>query len=208
MIGVFGGTFDPIHFGHLKTVSAVRVQLALARVLIIPTHIPPHRSAPVALSEHRLSMIRAATKGMSELECDDREIRRGGISYTLLTVKELRQEYGETPLCLILGLDSFLDLPSWYRWTEILGYVHIVVMQRPGWDLPHSLPDWWSDAVEENPINLQREPHGCVYSMSVPSVDIKSTVIRKQLLRNMRINDALPSSVLSYIRRNKLYGNE
>ena len=208
MVGVFGGTFDPIHCGHLRTVSEVRVQLGLSRVLIIPVNIPPHRSTPMAASRHRISMIQLAIEQMPQLECDDREIRRGGTSYTVLTVKELRQEFGKIPLCLILGLDSFLDLPNWYRWSELLDYVHIIVMRRPGWELPPSLPDWWSNAVEENPLDLEKKPCGNVYCMPVPPVDITSTVIRNQLSFNSHINNALPSSVLGYIRRNKLYGNQ
>ena len=120
MVGVFGGTFDPIHFGHLQTVSAVKAQLALPRILIVPAHIPPHRPPPVVAPEHRLSMVQLAVEEMPAFECDDREIRRGGVSYTVLTVRELRQELDQKPLCLIVGLDSFLDLPHWHRWTEIL----------------------------------------------------------------------------------------
>ena len=208
MVGVFGGTFDPIHWGHLRTVSEVQVQLGLSRVLIIPVNIPPHRSTPMAASRHRISMIQLALKQMPQLKCDDREIRRGGTSYTFFTVQELRQEFGEIPLCLILGLDSFLDLPNWYRWNEILDYVHIVVMRRPGWELPASLPDWCSDAVVGNPLDFEKKPYGNVYYMSVPSIDITSTVIRNELSFNSYINNALPSSVLGYIRRNKLYGNQ
>ena len=208
MVGVFGGTFDPIHRGHLRTVSEVRVQLGLSRVLVIPVNIPPHRPTPMAAPRHRISMIQLAIKHMPQLECDDREMRRGGTSYTVFTVQELRQEFGEIPLCLILGLDSFLDLPNWYRWSEILDYVHIIVMRRPGWELPPSLPDWWSHAVEENPLDLKKKPYGSVYCMSVPPVDITSTGIRNQLLFNSHIKNALPSSVLDYIRRNKLYGNQ
>lgn len=208
MVGVFGGTFDPIHFGHLKTVSAVQIQLSLARILLIPTYIPPHRLTPTTEPEHRIAMIQSAIKSMPRLVCDDREIQRGGISYTLLTVQELRQEFGETPLFLILGLDSFLDLPRWHRWSEILDHVHIIVMKRPGWVLPSSLPDWWQDAAEENLGNLQEKSYGHVYCMSVPSINITSTGIRHQLSRDAHVNDALPSSVLSYIRRHQLYGNQ
>ena len=208
MVGVFGGTFDPIHFGHLQTVSAVKAQLALPRILIVPAHIPPHRPPPVAAPEHRLSMVQLAVEKMPAFECDDREIRRGGVSYTVLTVHELRQELDQKPLCLIVGLDSFLDLPHWHRWTEILESAHIVVMHRPGWNLPSTRPDWWQDAAEENLGNLQEKSYGHVYCMSVPSINITSTVIRHQLSRDAHANNALPSSVLSYIRRHQLYGNQ
>ena len=150
-------------------------------------------------------MIQLALKQMPQLKCDDREIRRGGTSYTVFTVQELRQEFGEIPLCLILGLDSFLDLPNWYRWNEILDYVHIVVMCRPGWELPASLPDWCSDAVEENPLDLEKKPYGNVYCMSVPSIDITSTVIRKRLASAINVEDALLPGVLDHIKIHRLY---
>ena len=206
MVGVFGGTFDPIHLGHLQTVAAVKAQLALPRILIVPAYIPPHRSLPVAAPEHRLSMVKLAVDKMPDFECDDREIRRGDVSYTVLTVHELRRELGEKPLCLIVGLDSFLELPHWYRWTEILENAHVVVMQRPGWDLPRSRPNWWCDAAQDDPNILRQRPGGCVYCTSVPAIDITSTKIRKRLARTTDVKNVLPPSVLDYIRTHRLYG--
>ena len=206
IIGVFGGTFDPIHLGHLRTVSSVQSKLALARVLIVPVYHPPHRTTPLTDSKHRVSMIELAINEFPKLECDDREILRGGISYTYLTAQELRKEFGESPLCLIIGLDSFLDLPGWHCWDKILDNVHIVVMNRPGWRLPYPLPKWCHDVViVDDPVKLKERSAGYVYCISVPSIDINSTMIRDVLLKKDRINNTLPSSVLSYIRSNKLY---
>jgi nicotinate-nucleotide adenylyltransferase len=205
MVGVFGGTFDPIHFGHLETVSAVKAQLALLRMLIVPAHTPPHRPPPIAAPEHRLSMVQLAVGEMSSFECDDREIRRGGVSYTVLTVEELREELGDKPLCLILGSDAFLDLPRWHRWTEILKNAHIVVMYRPGWELPSSRPDWWRNAAQNDPTILRQQPGGCVYCVSVPAIDLTSTKIRKRLARAIDSKDALLPSVYDYIRTHRLY---
>ena len=206
IVGVFGGTFDPIHFGHLQTVSAVKAQLALPRILIVPAYIPPHRPPPVAAPEHRLSMVQLAVEKMPAFECDDREFRRGGVSYTVLTVRELRQEFDQKPLCLIVGMDSFLDLPHWHRWTEILESAHIVVMHRPGWALPSTRPDWWRDAAQDDPDLLHQQPGGCVYCTSVPAIDLTSTGIRKRLVDTAHVKDALPLSVLDYIRIHRLYG--
>ena len=205
MVGVFGGTFDPIHFGHLQTVSSIKEQLGLPRILIVPAHIPPHRSPPVAAPEHRLSMVQLAVEKIPAFECDDREIRRGGISYTVLTLHELRQELDQKPLCLIVGLDSFLDLPRWHRWTEILESAHIVVMHRPGWALPSTRPDWWRDAAEDDPSLLNRRPGGCVYCASVPTINLSSTGIRERLVDTVDVKDALPPRVLEYIRTHRLY---
>ena len=151
-------------------------------------------------------MVQLAVENMPAFECDDREIRRGGVSYTVLTVHELRQEFDQTPLCLIVGLDSFLDLPHWHRWTEILESAHIVVMHRPGWDFPSTRPDWWRDAAQDDPDLLHQQPGGCVYCASVPAIDLTSTGIRKRLAGTAHVKDALPPSVLNYIRIHRLYG--
>ncbi len=121
-------------------------------------------------------------------------------------MRELRQELDQKPLCLIVGLDSFLDLPRWHRWTEILESAHIVVMRRPGWDLPATRPYWWRDAAQDDPDLLHRQPGGCVYCTSVPPIDLTSTGIRKRLAGAAHIKDALPPSVLDYIRTHQLYG--
>lgn len=186
--------------------SSVQSKLALTRVLLVPVHNPPHRKTPLTDSKHRVSMIELAINDFPKLECDDREISRGGISYTYLTAQELRKEFGESPVCLIIGLDSFLDLPSWYSWNKILDNVHIVVMNRPGWCLPHPLPKWCDEvAIVDDPVDLKEKPAGYVYCISVPSIDINATMIRDELLKKDRINYTLPSSVLSYIRRHRLY---
>ena len=204
-VGVFGGTFDPPHFGHLRTVVAVQATLDLGKILVVPVGKPPHRQEPRASPEHRLAMVQRAFQDMPGFECDDREIRRGGISYTVLTIEELRQELGEGPLCLILGLDSFLDLPSWNRWTEILGNAHIVVMHRLGWEPPSLLPDWWLDAVQENPDSLYQRSGGFVYCVPVPAIDHASTAIRERLSSSADVSDAVPHSVLDYIKTHQIY---
>jgi nicotinate-nucleotide adenylyltransferase len=150
-------------------------------------------------------MVQRALEDMPGLECDDREIRRTGSSYTILTLEELRQELGERPLCLILGLDTFLDFPSWHRWTEILENAHIVVMNRPGWKLPSPLPDWWLDAAQENPDSLYRRFGGYVYCIQVPVIDIASSLIRERLSHAADVSDAIPRSVLDYIRAHQIY---
>ena len=151
-------------------------------------------------------MVELAVKMMPNFEGDDREIRRGGISYMVLTVYEMRQELGEKPLCLIVGLDSFLDLPRWHRWTEILENAHLIVMHRPGWDLPPLLPDWWREAAQDDVDVLRQRPGGCVYCASVPPIDLTSTEIRNLLSSNIDVQYAVPLNVLDYIRIHGLYG--
>ena len=146
-IGIFGGTFDPIHNGHLLPVDEVRRSLDLDSVRFILAARPGHRASPVADVDHRWRMLTLAIGDFPHFVADDRELRRGGISYTVPTLESLRQEVGSRSLCLILGLDAFLDLPTWHRWREVTCLAHVAVMQRPGWTPPVPLPEWWAAAV-------------------------------------------------------------
>src|SRR5579872_7097375 len=135
-IGFFGGTFDPIHYGHLRTAFELLQKLALHEVVFVPAGQPPHREAPLASAQLRLSMVRAAVQDQPGFAVDDREVRRQGRSYSIDTVSEMRHEHAERPLCLLLGMDAFLGMPGWHRWREIFDLCHVVVARRPGWDEP------------------------------------------------------------------------
>ena len=130
MIGVFGGTFDPIHFGHLRSALEIGESLRLKEIRFIPCRIPPHRDEPLADPLQRLAMVRAALAGQPEMIADDREIKRDGSSYMVDTLESLRNEFVNDPLCLILGMDAFMELPTWHRWQDLLTLAHLVVMHR------------------------------------------------------------------------------
>ena len=146
-IGVFGGTFDPIHYGHLRTAYEVQQALKFDEVRFVPCGEPPHRGEPRANSKLRLAMVTAAVEGRKGFIVDDREIYRDGPSYSVDTLKTLRTDFPLRSLGLIIGMDAFLGLPEWYQWREILELSHIVVAHRPGWRMPdigyigHS-PSW------------------------------------------------------------------
>ena len=127
VVGIFGGTFDPVHNGHLQVADAVRRQLPMDKVLFIPAAAPLLRVEPLADPVHRLEMVRLAVDGWPGFETDDREIRRAGPSYSVVTLEELRQELPSMPLCLILGIDTVLRLTEWYRWTEPVSYTHLTL---------------------------------------------------------------------------------
>ena len=139
-VGIFGGTFDPIHYGHLRTAFELVQGLALAQVRFLPTGDPPHREAPLAPGALRLEMVRAAVAGEPAFAVDDREIRRSGRSYTLDMLTGLRAEQPGRPLCLLLGMDAYLALPAWPRWRGLPELSHIVLAHRPGWKAPTAGP--------------------------------------------------------------------
>ena len=206
VVGIFGGTFDPVHNGHLQVAEAVRRQLPMNKVLFIPAAVPLLRVEPLADSVHRLEMVRLAVDGWPGFEIDDREIRRAGPSYSVVTLEELRQELPSMPLCLILGIDAVLRLTEWYRWTELLELAHIAVMGRPGWRLPTVLPDWWIQARADTGADLVKCTAGSVVCVDVPRLNISSTGVRTEVLQGTVNTEILPGPVVNYIKDHALYG--
>ena len=135
-IGIFGGTFDPIHYGHLRTALELKALLDLDKVHFVPCANPPHRTAPMSDGALRLRMVEAAIRDEPKFVADDRELKRAGVSYTIDTLASFRAELPGRSLCLLLGMDAFLGLPQWHRWRELTTLAHIVVAHRPGWEAP------------------------------------------------------------------------
>ena len=162
-IGIFGGTFDPIHYGHLRPALELLETLELAEVRFIPCRIPAHRGLPQVTAEQRLALVRLALADQPGFMADDRELRREGPSYMVDTLASLREDVGpETPLCLIIGADAFRELHTWRRWRELTDWAHIVVMQRPGvlQSLPTALETFMAPRVLGDPQALRRNPAG------------------------------------------------
>lgn len=209
MIGIFGGTFDPVHYGHLKPVAEVRNVLSLDSVRFMPCATPPHREPPVATSKQRLTMLELALAGYKAFQVDDREIRRGGRSYTVMTLQSLRAEFGDRPLGLIMGMDAFLGFRTWHRWQEIPELAHIIVMQRPGWSVDEAgkgFPAWAQPRLTHEPAQLTRLPYGLVVMQPVTPVDVSGTRIRKAIAKGDDVHAMLPEPVLAFIREQGLYG--
>ncbi len=133
-IGILGGTFDPVHNGHLHLATAFLKELDLAELRFIPLNSPAHRPAPVASSAQRLEMLKLAVEDQARLKVDDCERRRDGVSYTIDTLKDLRTRFAESSLCLLMGIENFKTLNQWHQWQSLLGYAHIVIANRPGSD--------------------------------------------------------------------------
>jgi nicotinate-nucleotide adenylyltransferase len=206
-IGVFGGTFDPIHYGHLRTAFELWQALRLAQVRFLPAGNPPHREAPLANSTLRLEMVRAAVAGQSGFMVDDREIRRTGMSYTIDTLIELRADFPERSLCLLLGMDAFLGMPTWHRWRELFDLCHVVVAHRPGWKAPMTGPlgevmvDRGTGSVRE----LHASPAGRVFVQAVTQLEIASTDLRALLMSGRDLRYLVPEAVREIILRAGCY---
>jgi nicotinate-nucleotide adenylyltransferase len=207
-IGIFGGTFDPVHNGHLRPVLEVLEELELAQVRLIPVHVPAHRPLPAAGGDHRLDLLRLAVDGIPGFEVDTRELDRGGPSYMVDTLRSLRREFPRTPLCLILGMDSFLGLPSWRHWHELIELAHLVVMDRPGSEPPleGELAQWLIPRRTDSPERLRSELAGRVYFHAVTRLDISATRIRALLAAGRAPHFLLPPVVWRFIADQGLYG--
>jgi nicotinate-nucleotide adenylyltransferase len=207
-IGVLGGTFDPIHYGHLRPALELLETLDLAEVRFIPCRIPAHRGTPQVTAEQRLALVRLAIAGQPGFVADDRELRREGTSYMIDTLASLRDELGqETPLCLIIGADAFRELSTWSRWQELGKVAHIVVMQRPGAPqaLPAPLAEWATPRTALDAEVLQTQPAGCILFQPVTQLDISATQIRALLARGQSPRYLLPEAALACICDQALY---
>ncbi len=212
-IGVIGGTFDPVHYGHLRLAEELGETLKLAEVRLVPSGTPPHRSAPQVSAEHRLEMARLAAAGNPRFVVDDREVRRAGPAYTFDTLASLRAEAGgDRSIVLLLGADAFLEFATWHRWHEIFGLAHVAVAHRPGypvehWDerMPQPLAREYSARLMQQPLATHLSPAGGIAVIAFTALDISATAIRDMLRAGTSPRYLLPSAVLDYIQRHRLY---
>jgi len=179
--GVFGGMFDPIHYGHLRTAHELHELLGLETIAFLPAGDPPHRAAPLADAATRLAMVQAAVQDDPRFVVDDRELRRGGPSYTVLTLEELRAERGAQPIVLIMGMDAFAGLDRWHRASALITLAHLVVAIRPR--APGPVPDGLAaELLRRNrctdPAALAGVPAGLVYVSEGTQLDLSSSAVR------------------------------
>lgn len=180
-LGVFGGAFDPVHFGHLRTALELLEFAGLEEVRFIPTGVPPHRDPPRADGAARLALLRAAVEGEPRFSVDDRELMRAGPSWTVDTLVELRAEFPARPICLVVGMDAFLGLAQWHRWEEIVELAHLLVAHRPGWQPPREgvLGDLLRERRAEEAATLHAAPGGSIAVCAVTQLEISSSAIRE-----------------------------
>lgn len=207
-IGILGGTFDPVHNAHLHLAREILTQLKPDEIRFIPVNTPPHREIPVASPYHRKKMIELAIAEEEKIKLDCRELDSDEISYSINTLKSLRQELNEDSLYLILGQDAFNKIDTWKDWKELLNYAHIIVANRPDKSSTHisrELKDW----IEKNRTTIKIEIidklSGHIYFITIPELDISSSMIRHNIKENKAIDNLLPIKNQRYIKENHLY---
>ncbi|WP_434931312.1 nicotinate-nucleotide adenylyltransferase [Shewanella sp. HL-SH5] len=213
-IGILGGTFDPIHLGHIRPALEVKQQLHLDKVWLMPNHIPPHKQSTNVSSKHRLAMVEDVCQQFSDLEVCDIEINRDSPSYTVVSLQNLQHTYPQHQFYFIMGMDSFLHLPSWHLWQTLFNHCHIVLCQRPGWQLDtcnsmQQVLDSKSinhvDYVQQLTSHQTPPTHGAVIPVAIALQNISSTDVRHKLHNNQPVNELIMPSTLSYIQQHKLY---
>jgi len=205
-IGVLGGTFDPIHVGHLRLAIECQTQLKLDAIHLIPSHQPVHRPRAIATAEERLAMLKAAVKD-TNLVVDPREIQQQKPMYTIDTLMQLREEMPERSLSLLIGMDGLLSFDTWHRYTEILHYAHIVVAYRPPYALPAegSLAGWFKQHLEPNHACIHQQKAGGLFLLPIPLLEISASEIRKQFAIGGNPRYLLPEAVYQYIQSHGIY---
>jgi nicotinate-nucleotide adenylyltransferase len=212
-IGLLGGTFDPIHFGHLRLAEEMAEVLNIGQMHFIPAGQPPHRGQPRASTAQRLEMVQRAVAGNPRFLLDAREIEKNAPSYSVETLAALRAELPKnTPLVLFMGGDAFLGLSSWHEWRRIFDLAHIAVAHRPGYSLAS-----WEDALPdplrtllstrrcEQAAEIAEKPAGRIFLHTITQLDISASQIRHRALRGLSLRYLLPDSVIDYINENRLY---
>jgi nicotinate-nucleotide adenylyltransferase len=212
LIGIFGGTFDPVHYGHLEPAAEVLRALALDHIRFLPNNIPPHREAPWLTAEQRQTLLKKAIEPVDGFELDTRELERSGKSYMVDTLASLRSDFPEYSFCLIMGMDVFEGLPEWHRWQDLLTLAHIVVMHRPGKSL-HDVNSKQASEVTTLLKNrqvkstklLQNKAAGSIFLHPISQLDISASKIREMVAKGKNPRYLLPDVVLQMVKVQKIY---
>jgi len=208
-VAIFGGTFDPVHYGHLRAAAEVSEQLGVSDFRLLPAGQPPHRDGTWAASRHRLAMLELALAPHADLSVDEREVQRTGPSYMTETLDSIRAESGDLPVLLCLGQDAANELHRWHDWQRLLELAHLVVMTRPDSrpNYSESVARCFRGRFVDTPAALMTQPAGSICRVNVTRLAISSTDIRNQLSEGRNPRFLLPSTVLAYIWKHGLYAH-
>ncbi|MEH6452904.1 MAG: nicotinate-nucleotide adenylyltransferase [Psychromonas sp.] len=208
-IAFLGGTFDPVHFGHLRPALEISEALSLKQLFFMPNYISPHKSVIHSEPKQRCEMVQLALRNQPRMSIDTRELNRSTPSYTANTLKELKQQYPDTPICFIMGMDSLLSFDTWFQWQDILSYCHLIISHRPGWECVfneqvQTLVDAHQTSNKHDLHNIQA---GKIYFQSTSQLAISSSEIRQLLNNDISIDYLVPEAVNDYIKLHQLYKN-
>ncbi|MEX2132001.1 MAG: nicotinate-nucleotide adenylyltransferase [Pseudohongiellaceae bacterium] len=206
-LGVMGGMFDPVHLGHLQAAVTAMQSLHLESIRLIPCYQPNHRDPAICSPSQRLEMLHLATAGMSGIIIDDREIRRGGVSYTVDTLTALHEEFANAVFVFVLGIDSFLSITDWYRWERLFELCHFLVLGRPGYQVnPETeIGRQFRDRRVNNPQDLFKNISGGVLLVSDMNVGLSSSAVREKIRIGESIRGMVPQVIESYLVEHNLY---
>jgi nicotinate-nucleotide adenylyltransferase len=207
-VGILGGSFDPVHYGHLRLALECKQRLDLEKVIFVPLNLPSHRAPLQASANQRYQMLQLATKDVKGLEVTDIEIKRNNTSYTIDTLKELRETYCGQSICLIIGMDAFQEFDTWKEWQKIAGFAHIIITNRPNTQQvikKERLKTFYESRKISLKENIHNSLHGKILKQDVPALDISSSQIRELMQSNNSIKFLLPDNVLEFITNEKIY---
>ena len=209
MLGILGGTFDPVHTGHLRFAEEASRRLGLDAVALVPVGVPVHRSPARATAGQRRAMLAAAVRGRRGLYVDGRELAGEGPRWTIDTLASFRAESAGRSLCLLLGADQLRVLDTWRRWRELADYAHLVVARRTGagWPPAGTVSRWAEARRCDDPDELRTQPAGGVLMLDLPAADVSSTAVRARCAAGERLTGLVPEAVRDYIQRESLYSD-
>ena len=204
MIGIFGGTFDPIHYGHLRSALELNELFELNHVRLIPCAQPVHRDLPKTTAIQRLNMLQLATQNQTDFIVDDRELQRTAGSYTFDTLTTLHRDYPEKTLLLFIGSDAFNEFTTWFKWRELFDLAHVVVTTRPNSAL-NPLNDYLKNRLTNDKESLKNERAGRLFFQQITQLEISATEIRGMIVAQQNPRFLLPDVVIDYITQHQLY---
>ncbi|MCP4048647.1 MAG: nicotinate-nucleotide adenylyltransferase [Gammaproteobacteria bacterium] len=206
-LALFGGTFDPVHYGHLRCADEAREKLGLKNLYLLPAGTPPHRASPQTTTRQRLDMLQLAQTEFPALKIDQRETRREGPSYMVETLQELRAEFPQRPLLLLIGQDAANLLHTWFHWQQLFSLTHIVILTRPSIKV-----EYQQDVTEQIQRRLYVDAQKLLHSqadgvlqLEVTSIDVSATNIKKLISQGRSLHSMMPAAVIDYINKNHLY---
>ena len=197
MIGIYGGSFDPVHLGHLKTATSIKNELDIDRLFMLPCFEPVHKKPLNYTSKQRLQMLNLAIKEFNSLEIDTREIFRGGSSFMIDTLLDLKESFKNEPICLIIGMDSFINFKTWKNWDKFSSLIHLIVLPREGDQPKNKSLDTFDIAKDLN--HMKSNLNGLLYFSHCQMINISSSKIRSIIAANQNLDKLLPKSIISFL---------